>query len=77
MGVCTNSSNIQTDILPEALYDITEIHTGHKVRERRMKLKRESTSLIQRRCISAHGAQRFVQGGQYVFCHRGRPASVY
>ena len=33
MGVCTNSPNIQTDILSEALYNITEIHTGFKVRE--------------------------------------------
>lgn len=39
MGVCTNGSNIQTDILSEALYDVTEIHTGFKVRERIMEGK--------------------------------------
>ena len=30
MSVCTNSSNIQTDILSEALYDVTKIHTEFK-----------------------------------------------
>jgi hypothetical protein len=30
MSVCTNSSNIQTDILSEALYDVAKIHTEFK-----------------------------------------------
>lgn len=44
MGVCTNSSDIQTDILSETLYDVTEIHTKFKVREMRMGGNEASTS---------------------------------